>query len=134
MAPALGFVNVYPFRYSFVADHFQYLASIGLITLAAAGAVRLIPRLRFTSSWPGEALLVAAIGIPLAVVTASEARHYVSTETLFSATLRRNPLCWLCHDNLGILRPERSVRRVAGRRSPFSSRADDQSWRAAGAQ
>ena len=25
--PVLGFFNVYPFRYSFVADHFQYLAS-----------------------------------------------------------------------------------------------------------
>ena len=24
--PALGFLNVYPFRYSYVADHFQYLA------------------------------------------------------------------------------------------------------------
>ena len=35
--PALGFVDVYPFRYSFVADHFQYLASIGPIALMAAG-------------------------------------------------------------------------------------------------
>ena len=35
--PALGFFNVYPFLFSFVADHFQYLASLGLITLAAAG-------------------------------------------------------------------------------------------------
>ncbi len=34
LAPALGFANVYPFRYSYVADHFQYLASIGLIALA----------------------------------------------------------------------------------------------------
>jgi len=31
--PALGFFDVYPFRYSYVADHFQYLASIGLIAL-----------------------------------------------------------------------------------------------------
>ena len=29
LGPALGFINVYPMRYSFVADHFQYLASIG---------------------------------------------------------------------------------------------------------
>ena len=35
--PALGFFNVYPFRYSFVADHFQYLAGIGPIVLVAAG-------------------------------------------------------------------------------------------------
>src|ERR1700704_5564538 len=39
--PALGFFNVYPFRYSFVADHFQYLASIGLIALAGVGLNRL---------------------------------------------------------------------------------------------
>ena len=38
--PALGFFNVYPFRYSFVADHFQYLASIGVITLVAAAIWR----------------------------------------------------------------------------------------------
>ena len=33
--PVLGFVNVYPFLFSFVADHFQYLASIGVIVPAA---------------------------------------------------------------------------------------------------
>ena len=36
LTPALGFFNVYPFQYSFVADHFQYHASIALIALAAA--------------------------------------------------------------------------------------------------
>ena len=35
--PALGFFNVYPFRDSFVADHFQYLAGIGPIVLLALG-------------------------------------------------------------------------------------------------
>ena len=34
--PALGFFNFYPMRFSFVADHFQYLASIGLIGLMAS--------------------------------------------------------------------------------------------------
>ena len=42
--PALGFVNVYPHRYSFVADHFQYLASLALIVPAAIGLVRLAGR------------------------------------------------------------------------------------------
>ena len=34
--PALGFFSVYPMRYSFAADHFQYLACIGPITLFSA--------------------------------------------------------------------------------------------------
>jgi hypothetical protein len=33
LGPALGFINVYPMRFSFVADHFQYMASVGLLTL-----------------------------------------------------------------------------------------------------
>ena len=41
LLPVSGFFNVYFFRSSFVADHFQYLASIGPLTLAAAGISRL---------------------------------------------------------------------------------------------
>ena len=33
LVPALGFFDVYPMRYSFVADHFQYHASPALIAL-----------------------------------------------------------------------------------------------------
>ena len=36
--PALGFINVFPFRFSFVADHFQYHASIALIAPGCATA------------------------------------------------------------------------------------------------
>src|SRR4029450_6492985 len=35
--PVLGFFSVYFFRYSFVSDHFQYLASMGPLALAGAG-------------------------------------------------------------------------------------------------
>src|SRR5271156_4179569 len=40
--PALGFFNVYPFRFSFVADHFQYLACLGVIVPCAAGMAKLV--------------------------------------------------------------------------------------------
>ena len=42
--PALGFVNLYPMRFSFVADHFQYLASLGLIILVTGGGAWLLNR------------------------------------------------------------------------------------------
>src|SRR5437868_6518229 len=37
--PVLDFFDVYFFRYSFVSDHFQYLASMGPLALAGAGIV-----------------------------------------------------------------------------------------------
>jgi tetratricopeptide (TPR) repeat protein len=89
--PALGFLNVYPFRYSFVADHFQYLASVGLIVLAAAGLVRL-PRLI-----PPIVLAV------LAVLTWKQAGIYRGLETLWSDTVEKNPESWMAQNNLGIV-------------------------------
>ena len=46
LVPALGFVNVYPFVYSYVADHFQYLASLGIISSVAGGWGWLLARSR----------------------------------------------------------------------------------------
>jgi len=39
LSPVLGFIMLYTFRYTFVADHYQYLACIGPIALASAGLV-----------------------------------------------------------------------------------------------
>ena len=41
LAPALGFIDVFPFRYSYVADHFQYLASLALIAATASAMGRI---------------------------------------------------------------------------------------------
>jgi protein O-mannosyl-transferase len=100
VAPALGFVNVYPFRFSFVADHFQYLASLGLITLATAGVARRVT---------GQALAVvsAVVALALGMLTWNQAGHYRDAETLYAATLDRNPDSWLAHNNLAALRLER---------------------------
>src|SRR2546430_13190029 len=42
--PVLGFFSVFFFRYSFVSDHFQYLASMGPLALAGAGIATLLGR------------------------------------------------------------------------------------------
>lgn len=99
--PALGFFNVYPFRFSFVADHFQYLASMGVIALLAAAASRLARRCRLGQR--SAAATWAVICAVLALLTWSQSRQYTDAETLYRATLRRNPSCWLAHVNLGIL-------------------------------
>jgi Flp pilus assembly protein TadD len=91
LGPALGFVDVYPMRFSFVADHFQYLAGIGLMTLCAAGLARL--------SWAIPALLLVLLG----VLTWQQTGIYRNQEILWRDTLNKNPDCWLAHNNLGIL-------------------------------
>ena len=60
--PVLGFVNVYPFLFSYVADHFQYLASLAVFALAAAGLARASVRLPRSGRVAAGAILLAGLG------------------------------------------------------------------------
>lgn len=91
--PALGFFDVYPFLFSFVADHFQYLASIGIIALAASG-IASMPRRR-----AGQGVSLAVLAI-LAALTWKQSHLYADAETLYRATIRGNPACWMAYNNL----------------------------------
>jgi tetratricopeptide (TPR) repeat protein len=99
--PALGFVNVFPFRYSFVADHFVYLASMPAIATAAAAATALCP----VRWWRREVRIAAALVLcaVLGVLTWVHSRDYANSETLYRATLARNPSSWFANNNLGFL-------------------------------
>lgn len=95
--PALGFIDVYPMRYSFVADHFQYLAALAPFALVAAAADRLARR------WPRAALhtlVPVATLAALASVTWRQHAAYENLEALWTHTLRRNPAAWIAHNNL----------------------------------
>lgn len=102
--PALGFIDLYPMRFSFVADHFQYLASIGVIAPFAAGIARitsaadgLAPRWFSLTSRAAIAFALAA----LVGLTHLQTRIYRDEETLWRDTLSRNPQSWMAHNNLG---------------------------------
>ncbi len=100
LVPVLGFFNLYTFRYSFVADHYQYLACLGIITLFAAAASLLLKRAAgwrwFAGLAGGEALLVV-----LAALTWRQSGLYCDAQTLYKATIARNPDCWMAYNNLG---------------------------------
>ncbi len=145
--PVLGFFSVYFFRYSFVSDHFQYLASMGPLALAGAGIVTAVGRLtrslplarlgeppvhvaRVPAAQFGELrkfsrpdtgapqfsgniaavrrksfLLPTTSGmllLSLVVLTWRQTAVYHNLVTLYTATLTRNPGCWMAHYNLGI--------------------------------
>ncbi len=105
LAPALGFFNVYPMRYSFVADHFQYLAGIGPIVLIVAG----LTRTSLSRGLPAPARL--GLGALLVTVLGLSSWHraaaYADRVTLWEDTLARNSGAWIAHNNLGILYAER---------------------------
>ncbi len=100
--PALGFFNVYPFRYSFVADHFQYHASAALLALAAAGLARASSALHRLRAGAGRAV-PALVLLPLGVLVWPQIAPYQDFETLFREVLARNPGAWIAWNNLGVM-------------------------------
>jgi protein O-mannosyl-transferase len=100
--PVLGFCNVYPFLFSFVADHFQYLASLGIITLVSAGVALLFARWRFWGRWPAYCLCVPLLMV-LATLTWKQCWTYYNVVELYATTIKGNPDCWLAYNNLGLV-------------------------------
>jgi len=96
--PALGFFNIYPMIYSFVADHFQYLASAALITGLVAGCTRAIERRRLTRFGTAAAAVVVAAA---ALLSWRQAHIYRNLEVLWRDTLEKNPGAWMAYVNLG---------------------------------
>lgn len=109
--PALGFFDVYPFRYSFVADHFAYLATVPLAVAAAYVIValtkRFAPKVRAT--------VAAALLLVSTLLTATQTLGYADEETLWRASLTANPNAWMPWTNLaGVLLPKAGRQLDAG--------------------
>jgi len=125
--PVLGFFSVYFFRYSFVSDHFQYLASMGPLALAGVAvtqgcrrlalsrrAQELLPARRQSAvataiGWQSF-LLAAVCGallLVLGILTWRQTAAYHNLIALYTRTLAKNPRCWMAHYNLGIFLKDR---------------------------
>ena len=102
LLPALGFVSIYPMRYSFVADHFQYLASLGPIVLAVGGTTALVAR--WSSRVPWSSLGWVAVLILMAATTWRQLPSYHDPEALWSDVLAKNPASYLAQIHLGWIR------------------------------
>lgn len=97
--PASGFINVYPFRFSFVADHFAYLASIPVLALIAVGLHAATRSFANTGRIAGLTVLAAL----LTILTSRQSAVYASAEVLYADVIARNPASWLAYGNLGVL-------------------------------
>ena len=119
LLPVMGFVDVGYMQYSLVADHYQHIAIIGVIALAAAGMsarrgphpnplpegegtiLNPLPRGKGTVfGFRGAVLGTMAAGI-LVILTWRQSSLYRDPVVLYEATLAKNPACSMAHNNLG---------------------------------
>jgi len=100
LSPFLGLIDQSFWRYSFVEDHLQYLASIGPLALVGAGMVTLADFVISSRFWLRSSLC-AGLLLVLGLSSWQRAWAYESEETLWRDTLAKNPECWAGENNLG---------------------------------
>ncbi|HEU5079176.1 MAG TPA: tetratricopeptide repeat protein [Opitutaceae bacterium] len=94
--PALGFFDVFPFRFSYVADHFQYLAMLGPIGGVVGGlAVYINDKAKLYKL--GAAILAGFVILILVPLCRWQSALYVNDETLFRDTIAKVPSSWMAH-------------------------------------
>ncbi len=100
LLPVLGFLDIGFMALSLVADHWQYFAIIGPLSLAAATITvacgLLGTRRLFLAAAVGGALLVVLGGL-----TWRQCGIYADPGTFWQAAVTANPNAWLAHNNLG---------------------------------
>jgi tetratricopeptide (TPR) repeat protein len=99
LSPLLGFIMLYTFRYSFVADHYQYLASIGPLALAAAGITRAFDFLGEKRRVLQGAVSGALLGL-LGLLSWRQCAMYTDLDTLWRTTISKNPKSWMAYNNI----------------------------------
>jgi protein O-mannosyl-transferase len=102
LLPYLGFFSLFAFRYSFAADHYQYLAAIGPMVLGAG----LVDKAVGFVKWHGGVLkpsVSVMLLLALGMLTWNQSRMYSDAETLYRTTITRNANSWMAHNNLGLL-------------------------------
>ena len=100
--PVLGFANVYPFMFSYVADHFQYLASVGIIVPLCAYITIRLEKLSddfYSIIHVLGGCIIALFGF----LSFLQCNIYKNGETLYRDTILKNPSCWMAHNNLGAI-------------------------------
>jgi tetratricopeptide (TPR) repeat protein len=100
LLPVLGLVDQYFWRYSFVGDHFAYLASIGPLALAAAAITTALGFSRKGRTVLAP-LLCGTLLVVLGVLSARECPKYYDSDSLWRSTIAENPGAWMAENNLG---------------------------------
>lgn len=102
LLPVLGFFNIGFMRYSWVSDHWQYVALIGPVALAVGSVCHLGAKL----SARARRLLAVAVVIAAAALAHQSFRRastFADREALWEDTLSKNPGAWVAMNNYASL-------------------------------
>ena len=99
LSPALGLIDYGYMQFALVADRFQYLAGIGLVTLIVAALVRGADRLPAAAITSAKIVLAAVLAV-LGTLTWRHAANFRDGVTLFSHIVSLNPEARSAHVNL----------------------------------
>ncbi len=115
--PALGFFKIYPQRYSWVADHFQYHASMAMVPALVAAVILLARRFSPFSAARTVGLTSALLVLAIAAgLTWSYSFNFRTNQRLFERVVELNPASWAARNNLGTeyIRNAQYAERVSG--------------------
>jgi protein O-mannosyl-transferase len=105
--PALGFADLYPMRYTFVADHYAYLASAAAVALLLEPALRCVDWLCARSGASPAYLASVVLLSILVLLTNFRCKLFVDADTLWATTLNEDPDSWISMTQLGVLAERR---------------------------
>ena len=105
LIPVLGFVDLAWFRFSFVADHWQYLALPWALALAVDLVAHTFKQISSRAALvrrPPVAALGAIAVMMFAFLSFERSRAFANEGALWSDTLARNPGAWAAHNSYGM--------------------------------
>ncbi len=100
LSPTLGFVDYGYMQFSFVADRYQYLAGIGVITTLVGAAAHGASRLS-NAQMRGVQVMVAAVLVVLGALSWQQSGIYQNKFTYYRHIIALNPEARFAHFGLG---------------------------------
>ena len=100
--PVMGFIDIYYMRYSRVADHWQYLSLIAVVT----GLVSTINNFISKSTQGIKRvcfLVFLIISCLLSFITLNQQQIYKDQKILWKETIKKTPTAWIAYNNLAII-------------------------------
>jgi tetratricopeptide (TPR) repeat protein len=102
LMPVMGFADVGYMRHSLVADHYEHIALIGVVALAATAFCFGYKKFHAKLFSRAIAAVAGIIVLLFTVLTWQQSRLYANALALFGDTVKKNPDSWIVQSDYGL--------------------------------